>query len=68
MADVEFGEWHFRDVLERLALIAEVGCLLERGEVDLATHLGLLGLAKGYRPESDDRLAHRVDAVLKAVA
>ena len=63
--DVEFGEWHFRDVLDRLGVLAEAACCFDAGEDAVAAHLTLAGAEPGYRPSDDDALEARVDAILK---
>ena len=62
--DDEFAAWHFRDVLDQIAVLGEVVYLLEGGHRASATHLLLTYATPGYDPQDDDALAGRVAAVL----
>jgi alkylation response protein AidB-like acyl-CoA dehydrogenase len=70
--DPDFGAWHFRRVLDRLGVLAEVVYLIEGGEEACAAHL-LAGLTSGG-PGSEEPpsggpgsgLVERVEAVLAA--
>jgi hypothetical protein len=65
MADPAFGEWHFRRVLERLGVLAEVAYLIEAGEEPCASHL-LAGLSPEAPPsDSWEASIARVEAVLR---
>lgn len=64
VADARFAEWHFRDVLERIGVLAEAAYLVEGGQALAASHLVLRDVTPGYRPEQDDGLPGRVDALL----
>jgi len=62
--DPGFGEWHFRGVLDRLGVLAEVTLLLEGDEGAAAAHLLLGHATPGYRPEADPSLPGRVDTLV----
>jgi hypothetical protein len=66
VADPGFGAWHFRGVLERLGILAEVAYLIEAGEESCASYL--LGDLSPEGPPSDpwDASIDRVEAVLRA--
>jgi len=60
------GEWHFRDVVDRLGLLAEAALLAGAGESALAGHL-LAGPSGNLDPAGDPELPGRVEAVLDAM-
>ena len=62
-----FGAWHFRDVLDEWALLAEVVYLFAGGEGDSATHLWQ-SLRATYRPDRDDQLVPRVNALIESLS
>jgi len=64
IGDPGFGEWHFRGVLDRIGVLAEVTLLLDADEGAAAAHLLLGEATPGYRPEADGSLADRVDALV----
>ena len=64
VADPEFGDWHFRAVLDRLGVLAEAVALLGAGEELAAAQLAG-PVTPGYRPERDVALARRVDALVR---
>lgn len=64
VADPEFASWHFRDVLERIGLLAESIYLYGAGEHVGANHLYLSCVQTQYGCETDEGLAQRVNAVL----
>ena len=66
MDDPAYGAWHFRDVVDRVGVLAEAALLVEAGEAALARHL-LLSRTPGYRAEDDPTFGARVDAVLDAM-
>jgi alkylation response protein AidB-like acyl-CoA dehydrogenase len=66
MDDPVYGTWHFRDVVDRVGVLAEAALLAEAGEAALARHLLLLR-TPGYRAEDDPTFGARVDAVLDAM-
>ncbi len=66
VADGRFGEWHFRDSLDRIGVLAEVAFLFEAGEEQAASHL-LRAATPDYRPEQDESLPGRVDDLLQTM-
>ena len=66
MDDPVYGAWHFRDVADRVGVLAEAALLADSGEEALARHL-LLARTPGYRAEDDASFGARVDAVLDAM-
>lgn len=64
VADPAYGDWHFREVLDLLAVLAEVVSLLHAGDAVAAGHLLLGAATPGYRPEHDEARPDRVDALL----
>ena len=62
--DDEFAAWHFRDVLDQIAVLGEAVYLLEGGHRASATHLLVTYATPGYDSASDAALAGRVAAVL----
>ncbi len=65
MADPAFGEWHFREVLDRLGVLAEATYLIAAGEEPCASHV-LAGLSDdGPSSGSWHALTERVEAVLR---
>ena len=66
VADGRFGEWHFRDSLDRIGVLAEVAFLFEAGEELAASHL-LRAATPDYRPEQDESLPARVDDLLETM-
>jgi hypothetical protein len=66
VADGQFGEWYFRDALDRIGVLAEVAFLFEAGEEQAASHL-LRAATPDYRPEEDESLPGRVDDLLKTM-
>ncbi len=66
--DPEFGAWYFRDVVDRIGVLAETVLLAAAGEEALAGHLLHGRVDRGGQPEHDAGLVARVDAVLGAMA
>ena len=67
MDDEAAGTWLFRDVVDRVGVLAEAALLAEAGEEDMAWHLVLTRLTPGYRAEEDAGLPGRVQTVLAAM-
>ena len=65
--DPETGAWHFRDVVDRLGVLAEAALLAGAGESALARHLLAGPNGPAVDPGGDDDLADRVEAVLDAM-
>ena len=72
IADPAFGDWHFRRVIDRLGILAEVVYLIAAGEDACAAHLLATVPAGGLTDGADDPggpgdgVAERVEAVLAA--
>jgi len=65
--DPEFGMWHFRDVTDRIGVLAEAALLAGAGGGAMAWHLVLGGVTPGERAEEGGGLVARVDVVLAAM-
>ncbi len=66
--DPAFGDWHFRRVIDRIGILAEVVHLVEAGEEACAAQL-LAGLAPDEPTDGGDgALVERVEAVLDTFA
>ncbi len=65
VGDLEFGQWHFRGLVDRLGLAYEAALLASSGESDLATHLVQRNLAPSGTDGVDAALPGRVDAIWK---
>ena len=60
--DAEYGAWHFRDVVDRIGVLAEVALLAADGEDALSGHLLEFLLDTGARTGHDAGYPARVDA------
>ena len=65
VSDLEFGQWHFRGLVDRLGLAYEAALLAASGESDLATQLVQRNLAPSGTDGVDAALPGRVDAIWK---
>jgi hypothetical protein len=65
--DPGFGEWHFRDVVDRIGVLGQAALLASDGDYALATHLLAGRVGSGGGPVYDAGCATRVDAVLDAM-
>lgn len=65
--DGETGAWHFRDVIDRIGILAETALLAASGEDALAGHLLHTRVDRSVPPVPDPALAGRVGAVLHAM-
>jgi len=65
--DDETGAWHFRDVIDRIGVLAESALLAASGEDALAGHLVHTRVDRSVPPVPDPALAGRVGAVLRAM-
>ncbi len=65
VSDLEFGQWHFRGLVDRLGLAYEAALLASSGESDLATQLVQRNLAPSGTDGVDAALPGRVDAIWK---
>jgi acyl-CoA dehydrogenase len=61
------GAWYFRDVVDRLGVLAEAALLAGAGEPALARHLLADPTGPGVDPGGDEGLAGRVEDVLDAM-
>jgi hypothetical protein len=59
--------WHFRDLVDRIGVLAEASFLAEAGEDSMAHYLILRHVTDGYRPEGDTNLKARVEAILSSM-
>lgn len=64
--DPEFGAWYFRDVVDRIGIVAEAALLGASGERALARHL-LTAPVPGAGPTSGSGLEDQVEGVLDAM-
>jgi hypothetical protein len=67
ISDATFGMWHFRDLVDRIGVLAEASFLAEAGEDSMAHYLILRHVTDGYRPEGDTNLKARVEAILSSM-
>jgi len=65
--DPVVGAWHFREVVDRIGVLAEAALLAGAGEDALARHLLPGRVGTGGSPAQDAARAARVDAVLDAM-
>jgi alkylation response protein AidB-like acyl-CoA dehydrogenase len=66
VGDLEFGAWHFRDLVDRIGVAYEAALLASSGESELATHLmQKRNLAPSGTDEVDAALPGRVDSIWK---
>ncbi len=63
--DLEFGQWHFRGIVDHLGLVYEAVLLASAGETDLAAHLVRRELAPSASDGVDAALPGRVDTIWK---
>lgn len=63
--DMEFGQWHFRAIVDRLGLAYEAALVASSGEPDLATHLVRRHLDPSPSDSVDAALPGRVEAIWK---
>ncbi len=61
------GAWHFRDVVDRLGIVAESALLAGAGQPALAHHLLAGPTVPGVDPDGDAGMAGRVEDVLDAM-
>ena len=62
--DMEFGAWHFRDVLDQMAVLVQAVYLCKAGDVAAATHVLRRDATPGYTPATDDGFIDRVNTLL----
>jgi alkylation response protein AidB-like acyl-CoA dehydrogenase len=66
VGDLEFGAWHFRDLVDRIGVAYEAALLASSGETEHATHLmQQRNLALSGTDDVDAALPGRVDAIWK---